>query len=463
MNKSHVNLSNVIILAFYSLVIFWIIAPRGFATEFNYSGGLLSMTSDASDIIGVFGGSDAGSYARCGIRWHLGESMYGVGCLPLWPPGMFFYYKLAMDTMGPNAPMVLIFVLSNSLVWGFVFLLLYKAFSVNIPKIISLLLPLLFIFLPYVREFLWGATIVMSESLSIGLFLISQLSIYLSVFGNRRLLYAVLFGVTLSLAAYFRAQFYLFFIIQALLILLFFLLMFLFRKFKYIRHVPNKSNLGLTLILGILISMSLLMPYLLWNKYKIGEARWFNADYYFAYPWMKDYEYTAIQGWILQGGGNVACKVNPTRCYEFHQRRLNNGVASISAEEYKAAFMKTLMHNPFDFALTKYTYLSPYWFSGPSDSIPNNKGHGLVGILILSQLIFCFAFIFVRIKKFFTPDILALNIIFISTLLGNVIVFMGTHFEVRYFYLFFSLIFFTSLLEISTFFKSSSNAAFDKK
>jgi hypothetical protein len=55
-----------------------------------------------------------------------------------------------------------------------------------------------------------------------------------------------------------------------------------------------------------------------------------------------------------------------------------------------------------------------------------------------------------------------LNIIFISTLLGNIIVFMGTHFEVRYFYLFYSLIFFLSLIYFSTFFNRSSITSSEK-
>lgn len=433
----------------YFLIVFFLIAHDGFTTIYDVDGIKLTLNSNINEIIAAFGASDAGTYAKCGLVMFNGDSMYGAGCLPLFPPGMFVLYYLILNLGGINAGIYLWFALVNSVIWAAVFYLMFTSIEIYLKRIFSYLMPITFIFVPFAKDYFWNANLLMSESISIGLFIASQLYLFLSIAKGRQR-YVILYGFLIGIASLFRAQIYLVFLIQASVIISIYTLI------KIIKLPGSLSSYFSTIfsrlksiILGIVFASLVIVPYLIWNKSAVGEFRLFNADYYFKYPWMNDADYTPVQSWILTGGGNLACRVNPTQCLNFENERLKSGQDSISSARYKSAFIKTLISNPITFFIEKLRIAPPYWFSSPSATIPAGSSKSSFGYIMLLQIAFGLIFLIFRFRDFTKPDVFAINFIYLTSLVSNSVVFMGTHFEVRYFYLLFTTIFFVFLLQCS--------------
>jgi hypothetical protein len=449
MNKSFNNqvITSSLVYLLYFAVVFFVTAPNGLDTVYSVYGTPLNINSAVNEVINAFGGSDAGNYAKCGLALYYGKSMYGIGCLPLFPPGMYALYASIFELFGVEAPVFLVFTVVNSVLWSIVLLLCFRALADYVKLFIAASLPLLFVTLPFVRDYLWDFNLLMSESISIALFVASQFFLYFLILKNSKFS-LVAYGALIGIASLFRAQIYLIFIIQGVVIFTGFLIVYFFNKFKSNSATHSLLNYLKISALGVSIACVVISPYLFWNKYAINQFRLFNADYYFKYSWMSDSEYTQVQSWILRGGGNVACHVDPKQCSNFLSERELNGVDSISSKIYKSALINTIVTNPVAFTAKKFDYVSEYWFSVPTTTSPVGSGSFWYGYIAIAQLVFCLLYLPIRFKYFFKPEVFALNLIFFTTLASNIAVFLVAHFEVRYFYLLYSMLFFVSTLEL---------------
>jgi hypothetical protein len=172
------------------------------------------------------------------------------------------------------------------------------------------------------------------------------------------------------------------------------------------------------------------LPYLTLNLVKYDRFDWAIMDYYYRYMWLQPQEYPPAAGWILQGGGAVACSVSPEICAELRALRTSQGEAAVPFAKYRKFAMKAFFAHPIAWYTYKAKYIGPYWFSSPSCTTPGNfvlwPGLAITGLLAVS-VYFLWS---LRRSSMLFP----FSYVFGSSLGGSLAVFALVHFEVRYLY-----------------------------
>jgi hypothetical protein len=173
----------------------------------------------------------------------------------------------------------------------------------------------------------------------------------------------------------------------------------------------------------LLVTHGIMMPWRLHNLYDpyTGRLSWVQTEtLVFANAGRTDKELVEAGGsWIVLGGGNVACIVEPSYC----------------GKSDKAGFYQAFMHHPLDWTLYKLRIMGDYWFSSLRNFAPNHyfasAGDFVANLVILSFVFFNFFFL-IRIRRH--PDFplylwgcLAFYVCCFS-------IFLLVHFETRYFY-----------------------------
>ena len=440
-NKIYEVLKTIALLILYFAICVYFHMPKGASTLISLWPHKVSIFSTYFDLKPLVGGSDIGNYINCGFQYYSGSTLYGVGCLPLFAPGMYFIYKLIFDIFSLQAPLPLIFILLSSFLWSVIFLTLFHFLIKKFGAIIAFFIPLLFILFPFVREFLWSDAILASESIAIPCYILALLLLIRGIQESNNK-YAILSGLFMALGCYLRVQVFVAFEIFAIMLLCIYALKLALHK-QFLPHVKNfLTYINFNYFFKfLLVTFALCLPYLIFNKIHHNEFAWNNGSYYYQYAWMKDSEYTPEQKWILDGGGNAACKVNSTKCSYFSELRKNK--EPTKRGEYQIELIKTIVTDPLHFTVEKFKYLPKYWFSAPSFASASVRNYFdiIPGIIFLGFLIYVFLSIFVYKALLKDKNFLGIYLIGLGALVSNLITFLFIHFEVRYFYSFQSLLF----------------------
>ncbi len=289
---------------------------------------------------------------------------------------------------------------------------------------LAMLLPLIPFLFPVVRMFLLEPSgIILGEGFSIALFMISMLLMPLAI-KDKSLKCSMLSGVTLALAAYFRSQFELIVSVLTLMAILCGVAYLLFFKTR-MNKVDQLYMAGVIKRIAIilLITNAVMMPWRIHNLYEpsTGNLSWVQTQtLVFTNAGRTDNDLIENGGgWIVKGGGNIACKLERNYC----------------GKSDKTEFYKTFIRHPIDWAMYKYNILPNYWFSSLQNWTSADTPATTIDKMINSVILFfCVANIFLLIRMRRHHDFPIYFWQCFSFYSCSFIIFILVHFEVRYFY-----------------------------
>ena len=344
--------------------------------------------------------------------------------LNLWPPGFILLEALIVKIFGVTAPILLILQLILSILYAIVFLIFFNIFEVSKHKVVSFLFPLILFLFPFTRVFLLQPIgITLGESFSIAFFLIAILLAIKSI-KSEKILYSIYAGIFIGLSTYFRSQFEILLLgMSAGLVVLIILIQ--SKKFKKIFDDKIRNQSLKYIILILIISHALMIPWRFYHYYNHGSPSWvFTSSNTYANAVKTSEElYKLGGGFVVDGAGNLVCRIDPISCGD-----------QINA---KKLFYSTLFNNPGEWYSIKFDILGKYWFSSeknwvsvyyktePLDYISNS--------LILIMLLSIF---YLMLKKNIlqTKYWIILGWFIGSLFFSYLIILTVQQFEVRYFY-----------------------------
>ncbi len=342
----------------------------------------------------------------------------------LWPPGFMATEGLIFKLFGIDAPFIFILLLLNAaLVALMLSLMRVNALAVTSP-LVAALLPIVPFAFPVTRLFLLQPSgIVLGEGLSIALFMTSMLLVPMAV-RRRSLPLGACAGLALALAAYFRSQFELLVVLLTLGAVLLVVVYFLFFRKRLSDKDRQHINYVIKTVAVMLFSAHMVMaPWRIHNLYEpsTGNTSWVQTKILvFTNAGKTDQELIDAGGeWIVLGGGNVACKVEPSYCGKSEEGR----------------FYEALMHHPVEWIAYKAAAFPDYWFSSlknftliryPATAV------GFVTNFLLLVLVFLNIFLLLKIRRH--PDFPVYFWQCLSFYACSFSIFLLVHYETRYFY-----------------------------
>ncbi|MBM6583771.1 hypothetical protein ILT44_26570 [Microvirga sp. BT689] len=448
------------LFSLWAVVTFIFLLPNGISTTFNYyceflSDGItfsclnekaISLFATNSQIQEHFGFSDGGSYARGGALLLKTGSPLSPGETPLWSPGMFWIHALILKVVGPSGPAVLGLVLVSGFSWA-IFCTLFSIVMYQITaRPVGLLAPITIFIFPATQEYLLNIGIFYSETVSVALFG-SALLLTASAAMFRDWRMAVVAGISFTAAAYLRSSFEIVMHPAAVLLVVFWgaciLILILGRRDSdrlsngrkwtriWIERANSRSFADFKIVAIVFVTFyALTLPYRLLNLERHGSASWVFGDYYFAYPWLTDGEYTQVQSFVLRGGGNVACRIDRQRCEEFATKRRQLGAQAVPIKDYKAAFYDTATSSPIAWLREKAPVIVKFWFSRPTFGAPVQGPYwpGILAAALIAASVLLATYLVVGYWLFWPT-------VFIGGYLGGSLVIWNlVHLEVRYVY-----------------------------
>lgn len=378
----------------------------------------------------LYGLGDPGSFATAGLDIH----HYGwvtdqhVWIIHLWPPGFMMLEGYILDVFGTNAPFILILIVLNSLLFALLLLVFRECLSWVIPTKISSLLVLLPFLFPLTRFFLLEpAAIVYGEAFSI-VFLLTAIFMLQIAAETSSWKKALIAGLMLALSAYFRSQFEL---IITVLTVMFLLIVICFFSIKMLGKINalNKDKLikQLKMIALFLLATHLvLLPWRIHNYTESHSLSWVQtASLFYAAAGRTNEQFLESgAGWLVAGGANVACNVDPSYC----------------GKSDKHQFYKTFMQHYSAWYRLKFKLVGKFWFSSTFSSLSAAPIRGnispprmdtavnwlfLIAILITLPLLWL-------IRR--TPNALIISWVTVSFYSCFLVIFTFAPFEYRYFY-----------------------------
>ena len=343
----------------------------------------------------------------------------------LWPPGFILLETAIIKMLGPDAPLILILQILAAIIFSFVLVLLNGLLrSFFNTKIVAYTLPLLVFAFPVSRVFLLQPTgIALGESFSIGFFLLSILLTFRSVLKNS-LHYGAYAGLFLALSAYFRSQFEILLLALTGSGILLIIALLLTRLRKSIEPKLIKPVVE-TIAVVIFIAHAATFPWRAYHWIYQGSPAWvYTSALTFKNSVMTSNYLESIQGgWVVAGGGNLVCRIDPTTCGD--------------TTNAKKLFVKTFITHPFNWYSLKFDVIGKYWFSslrnwGGIKFEATSVDIATNGLLLMS-LILLVALLFTR--KVRSHNSWVLLMWFNASLFSAyMLIFTVVQFEVRYFY-----------------------------
>jgi hypothetical protein len=336
----------------------------------------------------------------------------------LWPPGFILLESLIIKIFGPEVPIIFVLQILVSALFSIVLTLFYKLIYINYSKYIAFSLPLVIFIFPVSRAFLLEPLgISFGESFSIGFFLLFVLLVVFSHINNS-LKEALLAGLFLGLAAYFRSSF------GAILISISFfglLIIFIFYLFKiWKKREVFEKNIVIRIAVIIFAAFIISLP---WKIYKTSNENMRTSVLIFktlvkTNATLKEEK----AGWVMHGRGNMMCLVDESTC-----SNKNNDVLLLA---------RTFILNPIKWYSIRAEVIGDYWFSNTEEimtrpmSKPTFESKFINGIILF--MLIALVFLTIKIKK--DNIIILLTWINISLFSVYLAVFTVVHYEVRYFY-----------------------------
>jgi hypothetical protein len=419
--------------AIYFAALLAVALPKGLATEVRFLGQLLPLLANTTEMERLLGGADAGAYIRG--AWEIlrhgwfKDTSYEV----LWAPGYFLMHVLVLGVVGWTGPALLALVILTAGVWAIVLLLVRQVALISLKAGWACLLPLVFLPIPFFREYFLRNGTVSSESLSTAFWAMGLLVLLLAV-ARPSIWLAIFGGLAFALGAYVRGQIDIVVLIGVAIVAADALLFALYgsrlgTQTSVLQQFWSNRQLVMLLVAAITF-IGATAPYRIYKAARHGTFMFTSPEYYYKYLWMHPDEYPPIAGFILRGGGPVACHVEPRVCAEIRKTRETLGEDVYSYKFYKRMAVLTFLSRPASWIRYRLAHVRDYWFSKPTEAFPAGRdpvtGYVLAFAMALNLLIWPFA-IARRFRHLFVLTLL-------TVYLGSCATFAFIHYEVRYLY-----------------------------
>lgn len=346
--------------------------------------------------------------------------------IKLWPPGFMLTEGWVLRLFGIDAPFILILMVLNCALAAVLLLLIRKNLSAGVAKQYAGLFPLLPFFFPMPRVFLLEpAGIMLGECFAIIFFLMAMSLMVLAV-RVRSWRCTVASGLMLALSAYFRSQFELIIValtVFAVLPLLLFAVRILFWSGLERVQRDDQSWLALTVTLALLVCHLSMMPWRVANYLDpdIANLSWVQTSQLVYYNAGRTDQQLldAGGGWLVQGGGNLACVLDSSYC----------------GKTDKYAFYRAFFQNMDQWYTAKMEKIGGYWFASVGDFASHGQKPTLLETAMNVFFLACVLATFPLLLRVRRHREAGLHWWFcISFYSCFFAVFTFVHFEVRYFY-----------------------------
>lgn len=342
----------------------------------------------------------------------------------LWPPGFMLLEAGIIFLFGVNAPIVLILQVLACGALAMMLSLQRSLLSRFVGGTAALVLPLLLFVFPMPRLFLFEPFgVVLGETFSVSFFISAGLLLLFAVEG-RRIGLAVLAGLLLALAAYFRSQYEsILMAATGLAILLGLWCLWRRRRNELPAERAAYSTILQVVTVALLVAHAAMLPWRLHSYFVAKNFVWVQtAEHIFKTGLLSDKTLIDAQGeFFVVGGGNVACHVEPTYCDQTDS----------------SLFLKAFRAHPLKWYSYKLPKLANFWhtFTRPSAYVFSNWFMVMDTVsyyTYLLVLIATFPLLLITRKYRWWP-IMAWSVA--SLYAACVVIFSFAHFESRYFYL----------------------------
>lgn len=342
----------------------------------------------------------------------------------LWPPGFVLLEALIIKVLGADAPMLLVLQILAAVLFSVVLVLLYELLKAHVKGEVAIMLPLLIFAFPVSRVFLLEPTgISLGESFAIGFFLLGVLLALRSV-GKNQVRYALYAGLSLALSAYFRSQF------ELILLALtgWGILLVIALRFTRLRESIEPTllrSIVMTIAVVLLVAHVATAPWRAYHWIYRGSPSWVETSNLVFENAVKTSERLKQDsgGFVLEGGGNLVCRIDPATCGDTaNARRL---------------FIKTFIEHPIEWFLLKFKVIGKYWYSSVINWASVRTESSALDFVTngLNLVVLIALFVLLLTRKVRSHRLYVLLVWFVASIFSAyALIFTLVHFEVRYFY-----------------------------
>lgn len=379
-----------------------------------------------SDFLNFSISSDPRTFAGAGVEmsrqgWLTPQSMW---IFHLWPPGFAILLGGIFTVFGTQVPFLAVLLALTILCCVFMLLAVRRYLSMHVSAFWALVIPLLPFAFPVTRFFLLQPIgLAFGEGFSV-MFFITSIFLLLLAVEKKSIPNAVLSGVFLSLAAYFRSQYELLAVCMFAGAVALALGRIAWCSWSQRRFLVGTALQGMKfVVIAMFVAQVLMLPWRIHNFVDAGTWSWVQTEDLVARNGLASEEKLLSMGarFVITGGGNLACKFEPSYC----------------GKEEKLLFYKAFFHNLPEWLLYKSSLFEGFWFSDveyfpevvDSKSYPGDYwGNSIILLFALSSFVLVFA-----IRR--SSSSMVYLWAFLSFYGCFLIVFSLVQLEVRYFYL----------------------------
>lgn len=351
----------------------------------------------------------------------------------LWPPGFVLLQAFIIRIFGLNVPLPFVIQALACLIFSLNLSILSKILDyrgVIFP--LNFLAPLLLFVLASTRGFFLGPYgSLFGESVAAALFLLGLLLACLAAYSSQKVLLVIAGSIALGASAYFRSQFEMYVNSVAIVFSLASVVCFLWFRVRSPRYYLSFCKLSL---ISLLICFFVMLP---WRAYRImnsGTASWVstsNLTYHNSVA-STNVLIDSGGGFVVEGGGNLACALAPSVCGKTHQAK------NIFYSQLFRQFPSWVKIKASLFPRYAFAEYHPRGFVVPNLPITLSS--------VLSRLLLLGAFIALGVRSFVSliraaavgscvDGQQAVTLLFVFGILtASVPIWLLCHYEVRYFY-----------------------------
>jgi len=342
--------------------------------------------------------------------------------ISFWPPGFLLIEAGLIKVMGLDTPhFVYAIQLLACAAWALVLCQFNRTLRDWVSAPLAWLLPLALFVPPVARSFLLEpGRVIFGETFSIAFFFLGVLYALQAFAAIRPRKLAVLAGMSLGFAAYFRSQFELF-----VLGLTFWLLIaWLWHLMRRKQEPASARWMGVALVI-VLSAHVLMLPWRVYHQVTMGSPKWVYTEQLSFSTSVTTREELLSKGggFIVEGGGGLTCRIDPSTCGR--------------VDEAAKLFIRTLLTHPIQWHAMKFGIIGKYFFASQQDmdqaGSPRSVTDYVTNIYFLASIIgaILLGIALARRGSVFAP---LLNWLNVTVLSAYYLIFMVHQYEVRYFY-----------------------------
>jgi hypothetical protein len=398
-----------------------------------------SLDSTAANLIASFGPSDPGSYAKAGLLisqhgWVPSDHQWIIN---LWPPGMPVVHGALIALFGEQTRVVLGIGVLNCVLWALTFACMVIFLRPYLSLAAALFSPFILLASSLFRDFLLRNSLVYSEGLSSSTWTLSLLLTCLAA-QRRSMRLAVLGGLSLACSAYVRGVYVgLAGILAAYVVLVL--------GVWAVRHRPRslaefrtalRGSPALYVLVVAVAFQAFTLPFRIYNYQRRGSFDWLQLEYVWSLQWKTGERlFKEGAGWVVEGGGGMACRVDPEQCKEIEQREMAtpapySSYGWLKFSEFQSRAVKTFLKRPFTWLRYKSEVFPAYWFSHHDVILSLNGRREYLqnsAYLAVSLLVIALA-----LRDLFKGRADALTLCAGALIITHALIFVMVHFEARY-------------------------------